>query len=134
MRIIWIDDMRDPNQTVRFGTGTNSRLMVRFMTVLPQDLYKRSLEEDTEIVWCRNYDEFVDEIYHSVDRFDENETFVCFDHDLGEEKTGLDCAKFLVDYVIEKNDVLPGYEVHSSNLVGKENIISYLESYKKSIS
>jgi hypothetical protein len=48
------------------------------------------------------------------------------------EKTGYDCAKWLVNYCIEHNLDIPEYFVHSMNVIGKRNIISYLESYKKS--
>lgn len=48
------------------------------------------------------------------------------------EKTGYHCAKFLIDYCISKRLPLPEYLVHSMNTVGTENIISVLESFKKS--
>ena len=46
-----------------------------------------------------------------------------FDHDLGnaEEHTGLDCAKLLVKYCIDNNE----------NPAGHDNIMSYLNSYRK---
>lgn len=62
---------------------------------------------------------------------------VSFDHDLADfdinydEKTGYDCAKWLVNYCIDNNLDLPDYLVHSWNNVGKDNIISYIENYKK---
>jgi hypothetical protein len=81
--------------------------------------------------------------------------FVCFDHDLtddhyvamlqendpnyagvknvdyGPEKTGYDCAKYLVEFCKKKNVKLPGYVVHSMNPAGKVRIESYLENAKK---
>lgn len=45
---------------------------------------------------------------------------ICFDHDLGEEKTGYDCAKWLVDYCMDNNLKLPLYAIQSANPVGKE--------------
>lgn len=82
--------------------------------------------------------------------------FIAFDHDLADEhytpseywndynlskqyqdskeykeKTGLDCAKWLVDHCIDNNLELPQYFVHSQNPVGKDNIIGYFESYLK---
>lgn len=78
---------------------------------------------------------------------------VSFDHDLAEahyhpsmyegskiymkylettsEKTGMDCAKWLVDYCIDNELEFPKWEVHSMNPVGKENIISYISNYLK---
>ena len=49
-----------------------------------------------------------------------------------EEKTGYDCAKWLVSYCAERNLNLPNYTVHSWNPVGKKNIESILESYTRS--
>jgi hypothetical protein len=48
-----------------------------------------------------------------------------------EEKTGYDCAKWLVDYCIDNQANLPDYLVHSANPIGKKNIESYLENFKK---
>lgn len=77
--------------------------------------------------------------------------FISFDHDLADEhyhtlikdndsiripykdyteKTGYDCAKFLIDFCIETNSIVPSYLVHSLNSIGKENIIGYIEGYK----
>jgi hypothetical protein len=47
------------------------------------------------------------------------------------EKTGLDCAKFLVEYCADENQPLPKYLVHSANPAGKENIEKFLENAKK---
>jgi hypothetical protein len=49
------------------------------------------------------------------------------------EKTGLDCARFLVKYCEEKGEGIPEYLVHSANPVGKENIQKFLENAKKFI-
>jgi hypothetical protein len=76
-------------------------------------------------------------------------SFVTFDHDLGQEhyaagiagatptydsykeKTGYDCAKWLVNYCCEKGVKFPDYEVHSMNIIGKQNIIQYIKNYIK---
>jgi hypothetical protein len=83
-------------------------------------------------------------------------SFVAFDHDLADEhyrrsmynpdrhysnyytdgtfkeKTGYECAVWLVNYCIDNNTDFPQYVVHSMNPIGKENIVSYIESYKRS--
>ena len=91
-------------------------------------------------VIVRNYEEFVQYITNNG-----MPDFISFDHDLADEhydhdniqdykeKTGLECAKWLVDYCIDNNVELPGYFCHSQNPVGKDNIIGYLENYQKSI-
>ena len=93
--------------------------------------------KDSPDFWYRayNYAEFCDLIKSKgVDDID----FISFDHDLadfdedGNEKTGMDCAKFLANYCMDHGWVdIPLYNVHSDNPVGAQNITSYLESYKK---
>ncbi|UOE36979.1 cyclic-phosphate processing receiver domain-containing protein [Chryseobacterium oryzae] len=57
--------------------------------------------------------------------------FISFDHDLGEEKTGYDCAKFLVEFCLDHQLCLPEYVVHSQNPVGKENIEKLFENFER---
>ena len=64
--------------------------------------------------------------------------FISFDHDLGElsiingeEKSGYDCAKWLIDYCITNQLILPAYFCHSMNPVGKANIQGLLNNYAK---
>ena len=78
---------------------------------------------------------------------------ICFDHDLGkdesiervkrglskrqarilkkETKSGMDCAKWLVEYCIDNKLSLPKYSIQSANPVGKENIDSLLKNFTK---
>ena len=102
-------------------------------------------------VVVRNYDQFVKEVTERG-----LPAHVSFDHDLADEhyrksmydpdkhysnyytdgtfkeKTGFDCAKWLVEYCIQQNSEFPPYQVHSMNPIGKENIISLIESFKRS--
>lgn len=72
---------------------------------------------------------------------------ISFDHDLSlehyadmikkednykkyQEKTGYDCAKWLINYCLEKKLKVPEYTVHSLNPIGAENISSILENFK----
>lgn len=50
-----------------------------------------------------------------------------------QEKTGYDCAKFLVNYCIDYGVDLPEYIVHSMNPAGRENIKSLLDNFSKSL-
>ena len=56
---------------------------------------------------------------------------ISFDHDLGEEFSGYDCAKYLVDYCLDRQLPLPDFAVHSQNPVGKENIERLLNNFKE---
>lgn len=50
------------------------------------------------------------------------------------EKTGLDCAKWLVNYCMDNSKDLPStILVHSQNPVGKQNIELYFKSFIKSL-
>ena len=106
-------------------------------------------EDGWDIV--RNYGEFVEYIEKNG-----LPDLISFDHDLADfhyefkpedyenmsedemnmkfgsmEKTGLDCAKWLVDFCSSNELNIPDYFVHSANPLGKENIINYLENAKK---
>ena len=98
----------------------------------------------------RNYDEFVDWITKNG-----IPDLISFDHDLADEhitdyfnqvaldgcqiplydqykeKTGLDCAKFLVEWCQEKNLKLCTCSVHSHNPVGASNIQSILNGFNR---
>ena len=50
---------------------------------------------------------------------------VSFDHDLGEEKTGYDIAK----YIIENQIQIGSFYIHSANPVGRKNIEELLLHY-----
>ena len=108
----------------------------------------------------RNYDEFVKEVQTTGL---ENIEVISLDHDLGDsamkeyynnvspnyqldyhnihEKTGYDCAKWLVDFYYIKMDsraradkkkegiVFPTVYVHSANPIGSANIMGYINNF-----
>ena len=75
---------------------------------------------------ARTYDEAV----HIVSKHG-FPSFISFDHDLGEEKTGLDFAKWLVATDLAMPGFLSGmqFTVHSQNPIGKRNIECLLMNY-----
>lgn len=100
----------------------------------------------------RNYDQFVDYITRNYEKHDAMPSIIGFDHDLAEqhysptmnnpeeyskleetftEKTGMDCAKWLVEFCMDNNLKLPEFFVHSMNPAGGQNILSLLDNYKK---
>jgi hypothetical protein len=125
---LYLDDIREPKQSYK-KTG--------------DDRYN-------DLHWkvVRNYQEFIEQIVlHGIPNI------VSFDHDLGEEhinyyfdnggrenppdplkghfteKTGYDCAKWLVEYCTENGLPMPEYLIHSANPVGSENIRAILNRY-----
>ena len=100
---IFLDDIRDPPKT--FGD---------------------------EVVICRSYEEFVAVIEnHGAPNF------ISFDHDLGYkgkhlQPSGMDCAKWLVNWVLDNKDRLPNdfkFVVHSMNPAGAANIQSLMDTF-----
>lgn len=73
-----------------------------------------------EATWCRNYDEAI----AALSKCGSN-TVLCLDHDLGEEKTGYDIAK----YIIENNVSISLIQIHSANPVGRANMNQLLTHY-----
>lgn len=64
---------------------------------------------------------------------DSNDTIsgISFDHDLGNGPSGMDCAKFLIEYDLDY-DILDErftFTVHSMNPVGAGNIRNIMTSY-----
>lgn len=113
-KLLWLDDFRDPSE----------RLF---------------LLDYTDVVWVKDYEEFCEYL-------DNNDLpdAISFDHDLADEhydstiltvdykeKTGLDCAKKLVEVCEERSQPLPRCIVHSMNPVGSRNIYDYLVNYEK---
>ena len=116
-------------------------------------IYLDDVRIPTEKKWIlvKNYDQFVSKI-ESIGL--ENIEMISLDHDLGDtamkeyfqtvktgvinydnilEKTGLDCAKWLVETYMEKERdfEFPYVQVHSANFVGSKNISSYINNFLK---
>jgi len=124
---LFLDDQRQPKDAIFFDAEMH-------------------IVEPPLVAWVivRNYNQFVEVITR-----DGLPSFVTFDHDLADEhyiegvrgsepkygeykeKTGYECAKWLVDYCLDKKLPPPTYYCHSFNSIGRENIISLLNSYRK---
>lgn len=127
--LLWLDDYRDPMKD-------------SWLVFSP-------ISQPFNVIWVKSYVEFVNWI-----KKEGLPDAICFDHDLGEdqheirvkagmnkklsrkhkqlEKTGHDCAKWLVNYCLDHKKKLPLYNIQSANPVGKENIRSLLEQFKRS--
>lgn len=113
-------------------------------------LYLDDVRIPTEGDWqvVRSYDEFISHI--NLNGL-ENYELISLDHDLGEgamveyytnvkpnyeldynritEKTGMDCARFLVAEAMNKKIPLPTVYVHSANPIGSANMMGYINNY-----
>lgn len=126
--LLWLDDYRDP-------------LKDDWLVFSP-------IEQPYGVIWVKSYSEFINWIKDNG-----LPTAICFDHDLGKDielkahsmglskrasrklkvgiYTGMDCAKFIVEYCMDNNLKLPLYNIQSANPVGKENIDGLLKSFIK---
>ena len=103
---------------------------------------------DLDWIVVRNYDEFISKV---TEIGLENIELISLDHDLGDtamiewrrnvyhnytldynnitEKTGMDCAKWLVDKWLDGAPVVE-VVVHSANAIGSANIMGYINNYR----
>lgn len=110
--LLWLDDCRDPFDT-----------RIDWLVFSP-------IGRDVDVVWVQNVDEF----FAYIDEHGLPDA-ICFDHDLAEdsydERTGYDCAKYVVNYCMEHNLDIPAYNIQSSNPVGAENIRHIMDNYHR---
>lgn len=130
-KLLWLDDIRNPLEDN----------WLSFSPITPD-----------EVIWVKSYKEFIAWINKNG-----LPQAICFDHDLGmdvavnarakgiskdaarklkqKEKTGHDCAKWLVEYCMDNDKKLPLYNIQSANPVGKDNIDgllkNFIEKYEK---
>lgn len=103
--LLWVDDARNP---------------------LEDDWLNFSpIGQNCLVIWVQSYQEamqFLEKDWPDA---------ICLDHDLGEEKSGYDIAKYIVDRCIDEGKKLPEFASQSANPVGRENIITLLSNYKR---
>jgi hypothetical protein len=58
---------------------------------------------------------------------------ISFDHDLGGDDTAMVLLYHLVNNIYTAADYPPEYTVHSANPIGSKNIVSFMESWKRSL-
>jgi hypothetical protein len=113
-------------------------------------LYLDDVRVPTDPNWnlVKSYDEFVAHIkLNGLENYD----VISLDHDLGDdamteyfsnvkpnykleynnilEKTGMDCARWLVNESMRTNIPLPQIYTHSANPIGSANIMGYINNY-----
>lgn len=103
---------------------------------------------DDDWIVVRNYDEFVAQIkLNGLGNFE----VISLDHDLGEgamveyytnvknnymldynnieERTGMDCCRFIVSESMNEKIPLPQIYIHSANPIGSANMMGYINNY-----
>jgi len=103
---------------------------------------------DDDWIVVRNYDEFVAQLkLNGLGNFE----VISLDHDLGEgamveyytnvknnymldynnieERTGMDCCRYLVSESMNEKIPLPQVYIHSANPIGSANMLGYINNY-----
>jgi hypothetical protein len=103
---------------------------------------------DDDWIVVRNYDEFVAQLkLNGLGNFE----VISLDHDLGEgamveyytnvknnymldynnieERTGMDCCRYLVSESMNEKIPLPQVYIHSANPIGSANMMGYINNY-----
>ncbi len=99
---------------------------------IPQDVTWESYPDAYNVIVLRTFNDFTNYITKLG-----VPDFVSFDHDLadydehGHERTGYDCARWLVDYCVVSESKFPYFVVHSQNPIGKQNIERYIHNAKR---
>lgn len=122
---IFLDDVRQPDMCLsymytRIG-ALNPTYNEEWVVVKNFDEFKKAIDDYFPYISHISFDHDLADIYY--DPFTQKESFKY------QEKTGYDCAKYLINYYEYHNEQLPKYLwVHSMNPVGTKNIQQLLES------
>lgn len=124
---IFLDDIRDPKDVTWVSLPNVKWTVVRSYN----DFVKTIKDKGIPMFVAFDHD-LSDDHYNNYHGIDDAGRMI-IDYDKFKEKTGYDCAKFLVEECIKRKIKFPEYVVHSMNPVGVQNIISYVESYNKTV-
>lgn len=102
---------------------------VKTLNIFLDDERPPSEHDEKNYVIVRSYDDFV----YTITKFG-IPSFISFDHDLGPGKTGHDCAKWLIEFMLDTNQKEKiNFVVHSQNPVGAENIKKLIDNWNNSL-
>ena len=125
-KLLWLDDFRRPEDFIKTGGNLDGDGNLDGSGKLDGDGGNGKVGAEYDITWVKNYEDFCS--YINANGLPD---IICFDHDLGEEKSGYDCAKFVVTYCQVHQLDIPEFEIQSSNVVGKENIRGVLNGWHR---
>lgn len=121
--ILWLDDERDPNGTYPSTFGYEPG---EYRPTWVEGIIGKRNPGDWNVVWVTSYEEFTKYL-----RENPIPDIVCFDHDLGEQRTGKDAANELVDILALEGTLGPVVRSQSSNPAGAANIIGLFMNWWK---
>ena len=121
---IFLDDIRVPEDVTWIKLTTVECLIVRYYVEFRNTIVSKFIPTFV------TYDhDLSDQHYQPIITLNQND----INYNKYREKTGYECAQFLVNQCMNKGIKHPRFAVHSMNPVGKKNIVSYINSYNRSI-
>lgn len=124
---LFLDDVRIPTHVTWVNLPMTTYTVVRDYKQFCDVILNRGIPKFVAFDHDLAFDQY--DNYHGIDE----KGRLIINYDKFKEKTGYDCAKWLVSECQKLGVKHPPYVVHSLNPIGKENIISYIESYNKSL-
>lgn len=122
---LFLDDERFPQDVTWVKLPLHNWTIVRNYTDFVRAITDKGLPKEIAFDHDLGYEHY--QAYNTADKPGKG----VIDYSSFKEKTGLDCAKWLIEYCREKNLPLPTFYVHSMNPIGKQNIINAINSYKR---
>ncbi len=122
---IFLDDVREPK--VCFGYK-NDRVYLEdgWLTVKNYDEFVKAIQEHWKDITHISFDhdlaqEHLEDLF-SNENWDKHDNLIKLKYETYTEKTGLDCAKWLLEYSQKDPEKVIQILVHSQNPVGRKNI------------
>jgi len=131
---LFLDDERIPLDCVQYMYQRIGKMnpiyLEKWVIVRDYDAFVKYITKHGLPEVCSFDHDLNDADYDTVD-MTVDELLKYYDENPDKEKTGYHCAKWFVDYCIEHKQKLPLFIVHSMNRPGTENILAYLNNFKK---
>ena len=128
MSKLFLDDIRKPSNVTH---AMHDGAWVEFPSIWSWEIV-RSYAAFTEFILKNGLPSVISFDHDlSMEHYPENfeAMLVPIDYTKYTEKTGYDCAKWLVNYCVTNEKELPDYYVHSFNSVGRMNIHNHLARF-----
>lgn len=128
---LFLDDYRTPLSTYEYKKFkpyiTEEWVIVRnyneFVKVIEQQGLPKLISFDHDLADEHYTPEKYWNDYEASKKYQESQNY--------KEKTGYDCAKWLVEYCMDNNELLPLYITHTMNPVGGDNINNLLINFQR---
>lgn len=128
---LFLDDIREPKDAFEY---TKQDYFIKQKWVIVRDFNQfKGYIEDNGLPFFISFDHDLADTHYTPPHLwdDYNKSKEWQEQQVHKEKTGYECALWLIDYCIDNDFILPNFYCHSMNPVGKDKIVSALSSFQK---